>query len=428
VASLSITELIRLRLYLAFVVVALVIGGMLTSLSAVDESARLKLAVVVITGGIGFVTTLLAMLIGASQLRRDLDNRVSVMLFAKPLPVASYLGGRLLGVVCALSAFLLIMSVIITGMMAWRFGHTPQMRQVAYADTWSELSSSGGMLPVKADRQSLNLSGVPGNGALFHFSHLQAGGHELLLRVDARSRAPGISIEHVAVEVLASASFDLTQAQILSVASDSPYGGEGTLPVDAHGQGSSRIQMRARDQAHQDLSLDYCRLRLPASCIDVQGQSWVQIIRLDAASSVLLDRQDSLMVALQGGSFLANLVRGFAVLLAQATLLCAFTLLVATVSNLAVALLGGLSLYFAGNALWALRETLLYGEPGQVAQRLVHLGLDVLPDFDRTGVSAQLAAGHAVSWDMVSAAWTYDGIYAGIFIGLAWFSLARREL
>ena len=119
------------------------------------------------------------------------------------------------------------------------------------------------------------------------------------------------------------------------------------------------------------------------------------------------------MASLQGGSFLSNLLRGFAILLAQATLLCAFTLDGGDdLQSRRGAARGAWHSISAGNALWALRETLLYGEPGQFAQRMVHLGLQLLPDFDRIGVAAQLAAGHAVNWNVVSSAWLYDGVYA----------------
>jgi hypothetical protein len=279
-------------------------------------------------------------------------------------------------------------------------------------------------VPIPTNQGLQHLSGPIGNGLIFHFSGIAPQGVDALLRVDARSRDPGVVAEHLQVEVLASAEPTLADAHVLQVRPDSPYG-HGDAKA---GGNTSRILLRARDQAHQDLSLDYCHLEVTPACIAPDGETWVEVLRFDPSSAMIVDRNNSLMLAVDGGSFMMNLARGFAVLLAQATLLCSFTLLVATVSNLAVALLGGLSLYFAGNALWALRETLVYGEPGPVTQRLVHLGLDLLPDFDRSGVAAHLAAGEAVSWEMVRLAWTYDGVYAALFFLLAWRSLARREL
>jgi len=86
-----------------------------------------------------------------------------------------------------------------------------------------------------------------------------------------------------------------------------------------------------------------------------------------------------LVAAVPGGAFVTNLMRASLVMLAQAGLLCAFTLLVACLANLGVALLGGMTLYFAGNALWALRETLLYGDPSRAAQRVINLALRITP-------------------------------------------------
>ena len=59
---------------------------------------------------------------------------------------------------------------------------------------------------------------------------------------------------------------------------------------------------------------------------------------------------------------------------------------------------------------------------------MIDLALTVLPDFDRFGVAAQLAAGHAVGWDIVGAAWLYYGVFAAIFLALAWLALSRREM
>jgi hypothetical protein len=422
-AALTVREAARQRLWVAFVAVGIVLAVACARLDAVDASARLKLGVVVVTTGLGFLATLLAMLVGASQLRRDLDARLSVMLFAKPVPRAAYLAGRWLGVLTWLAMGLAALAVLAAVVISVSFGGSPEMRRLAVPDGWREVTALSETVPVKETRMRLMLGGVPGNGVRWHLAglHAPAGdGLELLLRVDARPVDREEGLDHVAVQVQAWAPE--RAPQLVKVDPLSPYGrGE---------DDAGRVLMRARDASHHDLSQDYCRLRLPASCISPSGESWVQVVRLDATAALSVDRDGSLYAAVPGGSFLLNLLRASAVMLAQAALLCGVTLLIACVSNLAVSLLGGLTLYFAGNALWALRETLEFGDPGQTAQRLLHLALAITPDFgaERFGVAAQLAAGQAVGWDVVGGAWLYYGAFTAVALIAAWIALLRREL
>ncbi len=421
IAGLSVREAVRQRLWLIFALVALTLVVAIHLVTAVDPSGQRKLAVVVVSAGMGFLGTLLAMLVAASQLRRDLDARLSVMLFSKPLPRLGYLVGRALGILTVLLAGLAGVALVSSLAVTWRFGAVPEMRQLAVPDAWSRIASTTERVPIPSDRSQLSLAGMIGNGVVYHFSHLQPGEpRELLLRVDVRAIDETQSNEHVAVQ--AEASADNASWQALTLAPGSPYG------EAAAGASGGRVQLRARDQPHRDLSLDYCRLILPAASISAGGESSVRLVRLDPTVSMVVDRHSSLYAAVPGGSFLANLLRAVLVQLSQAALLCTFTMFVVTISSLPVALLGGLTLYFAGNALWALRETLLYGEPGQALARLVHLGLVLLPDFERTGISNHLAGGEAIGWGMVLDGCAYFGAYSLIFLVLSWIALRRREL
>jgi hypothetical protein len=421
-AVVTVREAARQRLWLVFVAVAVALAVATTRITAIDQSSRLKLAVVIVASALGFSATLLAMLVGASQLRRDLDSRVGMMLFAKPVSRLAYLGGRWCGLLMGIALGTAAVATLASGLIAWRFGGSPEMRRIAQPDDCRQIGSLGEAVAVRAGQQRITLGGVPGNAVRFHFSGLSRPGPEgieLLLRLDARAYDPGEPIDRFEVAVLASADGDAFGVIDLDPAS--PYGrGEGAAP--------GHVLMHARDEAHQDLSLDYCRLRLPAARVSASGESWVQVVRLEGRVAVIADRAASAAAAIPGGSFLANLLRASGVLLAQAGLLGGFSLLLASVANLGVSLLGGMTLYFAGNALWALKDTLLYGDPSRPAQRLIDLALRVLPDFDRFGVSAQLAAGHAVGWDVVAAAWGYYGVFAAIFLAVAWIGLSRREM
>lgn len=426
-AGVTVREAARQHLWIVFAGVALVLCVALGNLSAVDPSARLKLAVVVVTTGLGFAVTLLAMLVGPSQLRRDLDARVGMMLFSKPLTRLAYLGGRWFGVIAGLAMGSLALAAIGSALIAWRVAGLPEMRRIERASSWQEISSLGEVIAVKEGRKHVVLGGAPGNAVRFHLERLpHAGpeGLEVLVRVDLRSFDPNEAVEYAGAEIVASASAAFTAPTVLALDPASPYGHGGG---DMVGDGGS-VQLRSRDESHQDLSQDYCRLRLPGACISPSGDSWIQVVRLEGRAGFSIDQTGTVLAAVPGGNFLVNLVRGSCVLLAQAGLLTAFALLIACVSNLGVTLLGSMTLFFAGNALDSLRDTLTYDDPKAPVRRIMGLALHILPDFDRFGVAAQLAAGQSIGWDMVAAAWVYYGAFAVLFLMIAWFTLARREL
>jgi hypothetical protein len=114
--------------------------------------------------------------------------------------------------------------------------------------------------------------------------------------------------------------------------------------------------------------------------------------------------------------------------LAGPAVVAAAALAVATVANLPVALLAGLTLAFAGNALWAVRETLEWDKPGQVVARLLELVLHLLPDLGRTSQGVRLAAGEAVTWFDVGTAWIAVAPHLAALLLLGWWALARRQL
>jgi hypothetical protein len=103
--------------------------------------------------------------------------------------------------------------------------------------------------------------------------------------------------------------------------------------------------LRDRDDTRDDLAQDYLRLRLPRDAIDADGSVVIQLTRLEASSALVVSRNNSALLAVPGGGFMLNLIRGELVLLAVAGLLTAFTLAIAAVTNLGVATLGGLTLF-----------------------------------------------------------------------------------
>lgn len=438
-ARLTLIDATRQRLWLLFLVAVAALVAVTPGLSAVDETARLKLAVVAITGAIGFVVVLLAILVGAMALRRDIDARIGYLLFAKPLRMSAYLTGRWLGVQLGLLLGIVALSLVGTGTIAWQFGATPGMRALSHPVAWEQVGTFGQTSAIDERRTRTTLSGGPGNGVRWRFtgvpvSAIGPDGMELLLKVGIRSYDPDNPFFDCLGQVTAwpagaaagagaSAGSEVAP-RILRLDPASPYGHtRDGMPV-----GEGQVVLRDRDDTRSDLAQDYLRLRVPREAISADGGVMIQLTRLEARVAVVAQRDSGALLAIPGGSFLANLVRGGLVLLAIAALLTAFTLVIAAITNLGVAALGGLTLYFAGSATAAMREVAASTDTSTPLRRVVSLALDVLPDFDRFTIAARLAASESVGWMMVAQAWGYYGIYTVIFLTVAWVAMRRREL
>ncbi len=308
--------------------------GAIASATGVDPSSRLKLAVEIVGAGVGFVGMLLAMLIASAQLRRDLDARVAVMLFSKPLSKLMYLAGRSLGVIAVLLVGLALMAAAGSVAVAARYGATPEMRTVVAPESWSRIAASGELVPIAPDRPQATLAGLIGDGVEYRLVGLPtAEEHELLLRADVRSSDPSVLKERVATQVLASP--DGAAWTALAVVGDSPYGQDAE-----HG---GRVLLRGRDVAAcQDLSVDYCRLALPASLvgggrIGASARAAPRPHRGGGARPRLLGggRGRWRLVPRQPRARRAHRARA-----RPSAAVRAFTMLVAVTSNLPVALLG----------------------------------------------------------------------------------------
>jgi ABC-type transport system involved in multi-copper enzyme maturation permease subunit len=439
ILGLSLREALRQRLWLLFAVAGAAVMIVGLSLQAVDSANKLKLAVVAITAAISFVVVLLAVLVGSGQVRRDLDARVAFLLFAKPMPRLSYLLGRWSGVQLILLTGIVSLSLVGTGMIWATFKQVPAIYAVTAPSEWVELSALGETLPISDGSDRKMLSGQPGNGVRWTLRGLPTddaayahGGLDLLLRCQVRSVDYGLNIQECLVQLSATAGPSLTPAapsapavpRLLQLAADSPYG-QGTEEGMA---GEGQVVVRHREQLRNDYSADYARLKLVRDSVSADGTAVVQITRLDSRAQLIVTRTNSLKVTRPGGSLAANLMRGGLVLLASAAMLTAWTLFIGTLSNLGVTLLAGLTLFFAGSALWTIQDTLVYEKLSLPAQRVLQLMQLLLPDFERFQVAANLAAGQAITWNAVLHAWLYFGVYTLVFLGMGWLALVRKEL
>jgi hypothetical protein len=309
------------------------------------------------------------------------------------------------------------------------------MRAVSHPVSWEQVGAFGQLAAIDERRTRISLSGTPGNGVRWHFTGLPTGGVgdpdiEVLLKVGIRgydAEMPNLDslgrLTALTAQPTKTPAAEITP-RILALDPASPYGHTRAGAAVADGQ----VVLRDRDDTRDDLAQDYLRLRLPRDVIAADGSVVIQLTRLEASSALVISRDSSALLAVPGGGFMLNLIRGGLVLLASAGLLTAFTLAIAAVTNLGVATLGGLTLFFAGSALGAMREVVSSEDTSQVLRRVIGLGLEILPDFDRFTVAARLAASESVGWTMVAQSWAYFGVYSIIFLGLAWVAMRRSEM
>lgn len=422
-AGLTVREAQRQRLWTLFLAGMAVLVVLSPSLKAAAAADRLKLAITAQSGVVGFVAVLLAILIPAAALRRDLEARTAFMLFAKPLSRSAYLLGRWSGVQLVLLAGTLLLCLVGTATVAWQFGGMPQVRRSLGAGGWEQLSAVGQAQPITEDREQVTLTGVPGNGVRWHFTGLPTttADQEVLIKVRVRGFGIEDAISDLLVQVAAGPPGGAMR--VLELDPASPYGAQRGAGAVPRGQ----AVVRDRDAGRSDLSTDYLRLRLPASCV-VDGGCSIVLTRLEARAAVVADRQTSCLVAVPGTSFFGNLLRGSLMQLAGAGLLIAWSLLLACVASLGVALLGGITLFIGGVALPAVREALEHGDASSPLRRVMELIVAVFPDFNRFGAAERLAAGEEIPWAMVGDAWWHAGGFMLLFLAVGWWALRRREL
>lgn len=419
IAGLTAREVLRQRLWLLPLAAAVAILVAVPTLPAVTPADRQTLAVVLVGSVCGFVLTLGAVLVAGHLVRRDLESRTGFLLFAKPLPRLGYVLGRWCGLVGVLAIALLLMGGVGCAAVAWRLGGLPTPRQTqAPVQAWK--LERGGAVELPVEQETIFLRGSPrrgeGQGVRLRWTGLPVDeGQNLLLQARVGGRGPISTGERARVQV--SARLADGGAVRLELDPDSPMGGSREGEID----------LVHRDARRRHLDQDYARLVLPVAVL-ADGVLDLQIDRLDETTTLAFSRDGGALVASRGGSFLANAVLAGAVQLAQAAVLAAAALLLVVVANEAVALLGGLTLFFGGHAVAALRAGISTRDGPTPASRFLDLYGLVQPDFARYGVEAQLAAGERIAFGTVGAAWGYFGIFIVVYLGAAWLLLRRREL
>ena len=426
VARLTITESNRQRLWW-FVLLAM--AGLLLvipTLNAVDDGARLKLAVAAISGTIGFITTLVAVFVIVIAVRRDLESRCSFMLFSKPLPRLAYCFGRWLGAMGTLALAVLLLSVAGTAAIRLQLGQLPYPQQTMTPVHWQSLDHLGATSEVRDDAQRVILDQRSGAGLRLTFSGLAVDGREqfLLLKAMVSGSSGYSTFSWAPIQAAALAAKD-GQPVLLEVAPDSLFG-----RTDTEGNAIPDGQLALRHRANQrsDLQADYLRLVIPPTALQADGSLRLQILRMGSESGIIFSRENGIMVTTNGSPFIVDLLKAGLVNLAQAGVLAAAALALVIISGVGTSLLGCLTLFFGGHAVGLVGEVSSSSQTSLLAKRIIDLLVPIVPDFGRFPVAAELAAAQSIDASSIIHAWFYFGIWMVALMGFSWFILWRKEL
>jgi len=420
VSALSWREAWRGRLWLVPLGGALLIAVLAPGVDAADPGGAVRLIAAAASAAAGFCGILIAALVPAAQLTRDLESRIALTAFPKPLPRLGWLLGRWSGAVLIAGAAALLIALAGSAAVAWRAGGVPQMRQARAAVAVERLTGLGEVVAIP--QGATRLAGPAGDGVRWSFTGLDpaARGYELLVQARVGAAGGGM-VESAPVRVAAVAADGAALPLALDPAS--PYGRQ---PPDAAMAGAN-CWLADRGADRKSLAADWARLLIPAGTVGTDGRLVVQLTRLDPATTVQAGL-GSCVVAVPAGIQPMHAARAVLAELAAPAVVAAAALAVAAIASLRVALLAALTLAFAGHALWAVQETLTWGESGRALARLLGLMLKALPDLAATGQGVRLAASEAVGWAQVGQAWLGVAPHLVVLLALGWWALSRRQL
>ncbi|MBV9008235.1 MAG: hypothetical protein JO354_03570 [Verrucomicrobia bacterium] len=157
IARITFIEMARLRVFYVLVLfaLALVLGS--SFLARISFQQELQVTEDIALGAVNFFLSLLAILITAQLLPRDMEDRVIYSVLAKPVTRFEYMLGKFLGVVALLSVSAIAMSLLCVAIIHLR-------EQTAIRETMAQMAQS-----TPADRAAA-LRGVYEAGAMNRLS------------------------------------------------------------------------------------------------------------------------------------------------------------------------------------------------------------------------------------------------------------------
>ncbi|MCS6971008.1 MAG: hypothetical protein RMM29_00570 [Planctomycetota bacterium] len=420
VAGLTWREAWRYRLWLVPVLAAAVVWAFVGHAATAEAGDATRLLTAIASAAAGFCGLLLAALVPAQQLTRDIEQRIVLTAFPKPLPRLGWLLGRWLGSLLIAGACMALVALAGAAAVSWRAGGIPTLRAAVPASAVFRLTALGEAVPLP--HGVVRLAGPAGDGVRWTFSGLDpaADDYEILVQAQVSSLDADI-VESVPVQVAVLLPDGRQQPLLLDPRS--PYG---RPPPDAS-MPNANAWLANRSSERRSLANDWARFALPPGSIDRQGQLTVQLTRLDPRSLLQLGREQAVL-ARPAGPLPLHALRAVLAELATPAVIAAAALAVGAIAGLPVAALAAFTLAFAGHALWTVHEVLSWNEMSRPLTRLLDLLVRLVPDFAVTGQGTRLASGEAVGWAEVGRAWAAVLPHLAALLLLGWWMLARRQV
>lgn len=425
VATLTVREAMRQRLWLVLVVAVAAVLLAVPLLQAAEESDRLRLSVAVISGTIAFVTSLLAIFMVCVAVRRDLETRCSFMLFSKPLPRLAYCLGRWLGATLSIIVVVSVLTLAGTLAVMLQLGGAPASFAVQGPDQWQRIDRFGALSLVRDDEQRINMPQRTGAGMQVRFTGAQLETDAVLL---VKASVRGSMTGAVSVPMQVAVLREDADGRLLPTTLQPSGEGAGLRDRAGRQVESGQVLLRHRDEHRNDLERDYLAFPLQADWLDDDGTLTIRIVRTDDEGAVSWYRDNSLLIRQQGQPFMINLWKASLVAAAQASMLAAIALMCVIFTGVGTTLLASLTVLGAGSTVGVVREVAQSSQTGIMARRLIDLVLPVVPDFSRFPVATLLAQGQTIPFATVLAAWWYFAMWMVVALALAWWILRRREL
>jgi hypothetical protein len=157
----TLTELTRLKVFYFLLIFALVVIGNSFFAASFKPEEEFKMLKDVALGAMSIFSSLIAILATAMLLPKDLEDRTTFTILAKPVPRYEYLAGKLIGILSLLTIAILVMSAVFVLMLWLREQNAlGGLREALAAKQITEQDFADGTKSIRDATFNLNL--VPG--------------------------------------------------------------------------------------------------------------------------------------------------------------------------------------------------------------------------------------------------------------------------
>jgi hypothetical protein len=430
---------------------SLILGSL--TLPAIDAGDRAKLLETIALGGATFFSVLLAAILSALSVPRDIARHHVYPILARPIRRVEYLVGKLLGVLLLVGISLVIMGVETVLVLRGTFGlPSPQLaaHRAFIPSTRLLVRKGGGRTEIAPQRDGKVYLGT-GDRLIWRFRDLPA---------DRLPEEPEVLIQPLLV--LQDSYSQPVRARVIFRKPDSR--GEEAREAMLMSLRECRLEVPAPILGHQGTpdaggpghneppGADTARMESPKS-LDIElimpGDKDV-IVGIQITSDRAGQEKQGLRLLVRAESFEINFFKCFFLVFLQASLVAFLGLFGSSFLSTWVSLFFGLSIYLMGSLLPVTREFsegMIFEhahahhlhqheetaprEP-DVAERALRFSLGVFaryfPDFSRLDAAPLLRRRSRIPWTLLAASAGYSALYMLPLLGAAWLVFSRKDL